>query len=138
MDDMTDSYQAIYDAVRSKISNGNVGEVIRDVAFHALDISHAVAMVRDEMLSAVYDMHAPHVLMRPELTLDGDQWCALYGKDLMDGVAGFGDTPLLAMEAFDKAWRTERTPVAARQIKAIADEEAAQTRHDNSQFGVGA
>jgi hypothetical protein len=135
---MTDTYQAIYDAVRSRISGGNIGEAVRDVAGNAFDISHAVAMVRDEMLSAAYDMHAPHVLMRPELTLDGAMWCALYGKDLMDGVAGFGETPLLAMEAFDKAWRTERTPAAARQIKAIADEEAAQERHADSQFGVGA
>jgi seryl-tRNA(Sec) selenium transferase len=135
---MTDIYQATYEAVRSKISGGNIGETVRDVAGNAFDISHAVAMVRDEMLSAAYDMHAPHVLMRPELTLDGDQWCALYGKDLMDGVAGFGDTPLLAMEAFDKAWRTERTPVAARQIKAIADEEVREAAHAHSQFGVGA
>ena len=27
---------------------------------------------------------------------DGNQWCCLYGKDLMSGIAGFGDTPYLA------------------------------------------
>lgn len=58
---------------------------------------------------------APHVLMRPMLMLDGTKWCALYGQDLMDGVAGFGDTPEKAMEAFDEAWRTARTPAAVRQ-----------------------
>lgn len=28
---------------------------------------------------------------------DGSQWCALYGEDLQIGIAGFGDTPFLAM-----------------------------------------
>lgn len=28
---------------------------------------------------------------------DGDQWCALYGEDLQVGIAGFGNTPFLAM-----------------------------------------
>ena len=28
---------------------------------------------------------------------DGDKWCALYGEDLQSGIAGFGDTPFLAM-----------------------------------------
>ena len=27
---------------------------------------------------------------------DGNQWCCLYGKDLMSGIVGFGDTPYLA------------------------------------------
>ena len=46
----------------------------------------------------------PHVLMRPALVLDGDKWCALYGENLQDGVAGFGDSPYQAMLAFDAAW----------------------------------
>lgn len=28
---------------------------------------------------------------------DGNQWCALYGEDLQTGIAGFGNTPFLAM-----------------------------------------
>ena len=44
------------------------------------------------------------VLMRPRLTIDGNQWCALYGENLQDGVAGFGDSPAAAMEDFDRAW----------------------------------
>lgn len=28
---------------------------------------------------------------------DGNQWCALYGEDLQAGIAGFGNTPFLAM-----------------------------------------
>lgn len=51
---------------------------------------------------------APHVLMRPALYPDGDQWCALYGDDLATGCAGFGETPEKAMADFDKNWREEK------------------------------
>lgn len=57
---------------------------------------------------------APHVLMRPTVMPDGDMWCALYGANLMEGVAGFGETPEKAMEAFDAAWHNERPPAAIR------------------------
>jgi hypothetical protein len=40
---------------------------------------------------------------------DGDQWCALYGENIQDGVAGFGDTPGLACQAFNTAWEQERS-----------------------------
>lgn len=44
----------------------------------------------------------PSVLYRPCLFVDGDQYCALYGDNLMDGCAGYGDTPDEAMAAFDR------------------------------------
>ena len=50
----------------------------------------------------------PHVLMRPSLSVEGNQWCALYGQNLQDGVCGFGDTPVAAMDAFDMNWRNQR------------------------------
>lgn len=42
--------------------------------------------------------------LRPLITQDGNQWCVLYGKDLHDGIAGFGDTPYLAVLAFNAEW----------------------------------
>ena len=48
----------------------------------------------------------PSVYLRPSLGLDGNQWCALYGPNLMEGVAGFGDTPDDALRAFDEAMQT--------------------------------
>lgn len=111
---MSDSYQAIYDAVRSKISNGNVGDVIRDVAFHAFDISHSQAMIRDQFLCATWEMQRPSVLYRPTIGPDGDKWCALYGENIMEGVCGFGNTPAEAMTDFDKNWNQQKTPTAVR------------------------
>lgn len=49
----------------------------------------------------------PSYLYKPRLLIDGDQWCALYGENLQDGVAGFGKTPAEAYAAFDKAWGTD-------------------------------
>ena len=47
--------------------------------------------------------------MKPTLKIDGNEWCALYGENIQDGVAGFGKSPALAMIDFDKNW-TEKLP----------------------------
>lgn len=101
---MSDSYQAIYDAVRSRISNGNIGSAVEDAARNAFDISHTVAMLSSDFQTVAYEMQRPSVLFRPALAKDGNQWCALYGDDLQSGVCGFGDTPAHAMENFDVNW----------------------------------
>jgi hypothetical protein len=46
----------------------------------------------------------PSYTFKPRLSLDGNQWCALYGDNLQDGVAGFGNSPELAYADFDRAW----------------------------------
>lgn len=56
-------------------------------------------------LYALADMlQRPCLYWRPKLHMDGNKWCALYGDNLQDGCAGFGDTPDEAMAAFDAAW----------------------------------
>lgn len=105
-----DSYQAVYDAVCSRLRNTDVGEAIRS-ACH-VDASHAIVMLQQEFSIAAYEMQRPSVLYRPDVFPDGPKWCALYGKDLQMGVAGFGDSPAEAMTAFDAAWiaRTTSNP----------------------------
>lgn len=46
----------------------------------------------------------PFMLLKPRIFMDGNKWCALYGENLQDGVAGFGDTPELAAKDFDMNW----------------------------------
>lgn len=46
-------------------------------------------------------------LLRPRVFPDGDKWCVLYGDNVMEGVAGFGESPILAVYDFNKAWRRE-------------------------------
>lgn len=46
----------------------------------------------------------PSTLYNPRVYPDGDMWCALYGVNIQEGVAGFGESPALAMEDFDANW----------------------------------
>ena len=76
-------------------------------------ICHEARMASAE-IQYVAGQHArPSVLYRPKLSADGDMWCALLGDNLMEGVAGFGETPAKAMEVFDKAFLNALTPAAA-------------------------
>lgn len=44
-------------------------------------------------------------LLRPRVFIDGNMWCVLYGENIMDGVVGFGESPILAVYDFSKEWR---------------------------------
>jgi hypothetical protein len=101
---MSDSYQAIYDAVRSRISGGNISEAVADVARNAFEVRDIFAGLAGEFSSVAYEQARPFVLLRPKMSIDGNQWCALYGDNLQDGVAGFGDTPAKAATQFDIEW----------------------------------
>lgn len=70
--------------------------------------AEAWQMAAEEFRDAGRDLSAvitsPNVIYKPRLYVDGSQWCAIYGENLQDGVAGFGDSPSLAMVDFDKSW----------------------------------
>jgi len=51
-----------------------------------------------------YIADRPCNVYKPRLSIDGNQWCALFGDDLQGGVAGFGDSPQKAFEDFDRNW----------------------------------
>ena len=129
---MSDSYQAIYDAVRSRISGGNISEVVSDALRGGLDFSHARAVLQEQIYSVGYEMVRPSVIFRPVLSQDGDHWRALLGESLTTGLCAFGKTPEAAMVAFDKAWHSQKTDAA------MAADDAREERAANGQFGVGA
>ena len=54
------------------------------------------------------------MVLQPKLFIEGDEWCALYGENIQDGVAGFGRSPDEAYWAFDVAW-CEKLPISNRQ-----------------------
>jgi hypothetical protein len=117
---MSDTYQAVYDAVRSRISNP--GDAIERAAREAFDISWAVARVEDNLRGVASAWERPSVLFRPEISLDGNMYCALFGKDLMEGCAGFGETMEAAMWDFDKNWREQKAPhVAKAKLNSVPD-----------------
>ena len=107
-----DTYQAVYDAVRSKFSSFNSHDLI-DAISRKFDISHEIGIIKMEFISAAYEMQRPSVIFKPALSIDGNSWCALYGDNLQTGVAGFGDSPNKAMLEFDKEWATSITKASA-------------------------
>lgn len=102
---MMDSYQDIYDATRSKISCGDVDEAIRSL-IRDMNLGHYVDQAMWAYKEAAAEQMRPCVLLNPKLCIDGDKWCALYGDNIQDGVAGFGNSPSDAMHDFDKAYHT--------------------------------
>lgn len=101
---MSDTYQATYDAVRSVITNGDIGSAVE----RAIDLSEIIYHVQQsqDYFTATLDIIEREIkrscyLMRPKLSIDGNRWCALYGDNLQDGVAGFGGSPAEALDDFD-------------------------------------
>ena len=77
--------------------------------------------VYEEKLQAIYmaeeverELSRPFMLLRPKIFPDGNQWCALYGDNLQEGVAGFGDTPAKAAVQFDVEWLNAKAGRAAK------------------------
>ncbi len=116
-------YQAIYDAVRSKIHMPDLDRLFRE----ALDISHPMQMIQQEFMIAAGEMQRPSVVFKPKLFPDGNMWCALFGDDLQNGVAGFGETPSLAMYDFDKNWRERRLPAPKADCEVCGEEHNGKT-----------
>jgi hypothetical protein len=109
-DPVTDTYQAVYDAVRSKLSGCDVGSAVNEAVRSSFGgASYLWEHAQQEIYAVSHELQRPSVLFRPSIEHDGDKWCALYGADnIQAGVAGFGDTPAEAMADFDKAWTTQK------------------------------
>jgi hypothetical protein len=91
----------------------DVEELVADLLEIAADVKVANYIRRCARSSAdaltslqarVERLEGAHATMRPRVFPDGNMWCALYGDNLQDGVAGFGETPAKACADFDKNW----------------------------------
>lgn len=73
----------------------------------ASTVSHWCEMAKEAVRDAAAEHTRPSAIFKPRLSIDGNQWCALYGDNLQEGVAGFGDSPADAMRDFDRAWHVK-------------------------------
>lgn len=89
---MENVYQAVRDAFDLQLSN----------------LSNQINLTAEDCQRAAYEQQRPCVLFKPQIYIDGDKWCALYGANIQDGVAGFGDTPAKAMIDFDINWLNQK------------------------------
>lgn len=78
------------------------------------DISHDAYIARTAICEAAALMSRPSAVFRPTPSLDGNMYCLLFGPDLMNGVAGFGETMEAAARDFDKNWEQQKAPTPAR------------------------
>ena len=75
-----------------------------DSAITKSTLEQVAYKIQDELINVADFMKEPSVLYRPRLFIDGDKWCALYGENIQDGVAGFGSSPERAMLDFNNQW----------------------------------
>lgn len=104
-----DTYQAVYDAVRSRISGCDIGYIVEkslNSAFGGSD--HYISQFFQNLeyeLSVCYTK--PSVLFRPQVFKREGTWYAIYGQetDCDSAVVGKGSTPEEAINHFDSIWR---------------------------------
>lgn len=75
------------------------------------DTSFFDHILHQERMQTEAQRQRPFMLLRPKMYPDGNQWCALYGDNIQEGVCGFGDTPGSAAAAFDEAWYRQKLQV---------------------------
>ena len=88
-------------------------EEYQRMAAHA--IAHEAFCAGQAWQQAAAAHERPCVLWKPRLFIDGNQWCALFGENIQEGVVGFGDSPEDAMWAFDAAWCKKLSPLPGAQ-----------------------
>jgi len=71
---------------------------------HTLSLYGQGLLEANAVEAAEYNLVA---ILKPRISIDGNQWCVLFGENLQDGVCGFGDTAYDAVIAFKKAWHTK-------------------------------
>ena len=78
----------------------------RDSDILRSQLSFQADMVYNEEMSAAVSKrdYAIISMLNIKPYKDGVKWCFLYGDNIQDGVAGFGDTPFDAMIDFNAAW----------------------------------
>lgn len=66
---------------------------------------HEILLQSERMYSATIESDFKlFSLLKPKLFLDGDKWCCLYGDNIQNGFAGFGDSPRESVVDFNSAW----------------------------------
>lgn len=93
---MNDNYQAVYDAVRSRIGSVDVQSAVE----RAFDFSYQKDMIVSHLNQVISEFDRPSVIYQANLYQTDDGWKAEYGS-----LEAFGRSPAEAMANFDTAWR---------------------------------
>ncbi|MCP4763217.1 MAG: hypothetical protein GY870_15700 [archaeon] len=66
-------------------------------------LDHVTSDIKNQTAQEIQDFTL-FSLLKPTIQRDGNQWCVLYGENLQTGIAGFGDSPHLAILNFNSEW----------------------------------
>ena len=101
---MSDNYQAVYDAVRSRFHCSiNGDEIANSITSQFFAASQGFLQASWDAQYAEQEKARPSVLFHPILILKNDQWQATYSEFIF----GIGNSPDEAMRAFDTAWKIQ-------------------------------
>jgi hypothetical protein len=110
---MSNDYQAVYDAVRSRLGGCDMASVVGGAIRNSFDGHQATIAIVTCAQDVAASQQRPSVLFKPELRHhellsyelpdgtkhSGPAWTATYGD-----FCGIGDTPEKAMLSFDAMW----------------------------------
>lgn len=107
-----DTYQPIYDAVRTALRNTDVGAAVQE-AFRMANLDFYITQASQTIQQVAWEVRdeqiRPSILFKPTLIRregdvpKGSEWCVTLGETGRSFNA-YGPTPDAAMRAFDKAW----------------------------------
>lgn len=89
------------------VLNPNDSACVRDAFLHVAQMAEMVELERLQH-GRIQQTETWFTLLKPKVFPDGNQWCVLYGDNLQEGVCGFGNTPALAVEDFNKNFDSQR------------------------------
>ena len=65
-------------------------------------IQSAIDRITNEAANKTSMELSPFKLLNPSISIDGNQFCLLYGDNLQAGIAGFGSTVYEAVQDFNE------------------------------------
>ena len=83
------------------MGNNNFAQIESSQRQHHDVLEHQERMY----LVTIQSDYALFALLKPRVIKDGNQWCVLYGENLQEGIAGFGDTIHDAVLDFNQQFR---------------------------------
>ena len=79
-----------------------------------IDFNHwKGSQIGDDIQTLIYEKSNLQIVetLKPVFSLDGDQYCFLYGSLPNDCILGFGETPLLAVQDFCNNFRFQKAKI---------------------------
>ena len=82
-----------------KLEEDYIEEIEMELTHH----DREAASIRSQLAQEQQEFNL-FATLKPSLQKDGNQWSVLYGDNIQEGIAGFGNSPHLAILDFNTQW----------------------------------